>query len=202
MKKIIWIILGLLIATGITVTIFDYKNWRQTELANYGQGWNDLKAPALELTTMYQNNPAGIRIRIPDNWKITERAPFLNPIIYKGTTPITSQPQEVINIREIMTVKISYSDKSLTDIVTDEVKRITVEGGRLSRDWEYANSDKINMTVITRQEEISGGKTEVLQEAMAKKGNKLLEIDVKVPFENWGNYENTILEIYKNTEIL
>lgn len=202
MSRKIWVITGVLVAIGVAVTLVDYKNWRRAELAKYGQGWNDLKAPAMKLTTMYQNNPAGIRVRLPSDWKVTEKAPFLNSIIYKEGAPITHQIQEVMNISGIITVKVLYSSKNLTDNVTDEVKRIMADGGRLSRDWEYANSDKINMTVITRQGNLPGGKTQVIQEAMAQKGNKLVEIEVKVPFEDWNNYENTVWEIYKNTEII
>jgi len=202
MRKIIWTVLGVLIVIGVAVTIWDYRNWRMAELAKYGQGWGDLKAPALNLTTMYQNNPAGFRIRLPNDWKVTEAKPFLNSAINRGAVPLTFQSQEVININGIMTVNIRYADGNLPDIGAAAVTKITGGGHRLSRDWEYANSDKINMTVITWQVNLADGKTEVRQEAMAKKGNKLVEINTVVPFEKWGNYENTVWEIYKNTELL
>jgi hypothetical protein len=186
MKRMFWICLAGLIIAGMVVTFWDYRNWQRAELAHYGQGWSDLKAPALKLSKMYQNDLIKVRLRLPEEWKATGG-------------------QEII-IQGMMRVRITNSNKNLTDLVAEKVKRITDGGDRLSRDWEYVNSDKIDMTIITWQTNLpgdgSGEKIEVRQAAMAKKGDRLLEIDTTVPFDNWGNYENTILEIYKSTELL
>ncbi len=201
MKKAVWFIIGILLVTGTGVTVADYRSWQKAETAKYGQGWNDLKKPALGLTLMYQNDAAGVRMRLPGEWKVTENPVFMRGNIRKGADPVTVQPQKVAEINGLMTVKISYSVGNLTDIVAGEVKKITAAGFRLSRDWEYVNTEKINLTVITWQETDANGNVFVKQRAMAKKGNKLLEIDSAAGFENWDVWENTILAVYRSTEM-
>jgi hypothetical protein len=172
-KRLMWVVAGLM-AVGIGVTLVDYIGWRHAETDKYGQGWNDLKSPAEELSNMYQDPIAGFRLRLPKGWKLGE----------------------------LVTVTMASSDIGLTEIVTDRVEALKSRGIKLDRDWEYANSEKINMTVITWEEEQSGGTTLTRQEAMAKKGPKMLDINVSVPTGDWGKYENTFWEIYKNAEIL
>jgi hypothetical protein len=202
MKRGWWVVICIAIMAGVLVTFADYNNWRHAELDKYGQGWNDIKAPAAKLTTMYQNAGAKIRLRLPDNWKVEEEKPFLNSDTTRKIDPVSTTAQVVARINKVMTMKVWYASGDLTDIVSNEAKRVSDGGNRLSRDWEYANSEKINITVITWQTQSPDGKTEVVQEGLAKKGREVLKLVTEVPFEDWNNYENTVLEIYKNAEFL
>lgn len=181
-KKITWGIVGMMLVAGVGVTIGDYRSWQQAELARYGQGWKDLEKPAAKLTQMYQSKLPGIRLRLPEGWEVKENAGGI----------------EVIGM---MTVKVTTSDKNLTDLVNEEVSRMRTQG-KITGEREYANTEKMDMTVISWTEELPGGRGQMKQKVMGKEGERLVVLEVTVPEEKWGDYEKTFWEIYKNIELI
>lgn len=163
-----------LIVIGVGVTLVDYQQWRHAELDRYGQGWSDLNPPAPALTRLYQNLELGIRMRLPEKTEVDK----------------------------ILKIGVNTSDIGLTDLVRDEAERIKNEGNKLSRDWEYVNTEKINLTVLTWNEDTAGGGQMTRQLVMAKKANRVLKIEVGIDNGDWGKWENTLLEIYKSVEFI
>ena len=75
-------------------------------------------------------------------------------------------------------------------------------GVKLTWEREYANTEKMDMTVITWSEELPGGTAVRQQKVMGKMRDRLMELEVTVPEEKWGEYEKTFWEIYKNIEMI
>jgi hypothetical protein len=101
----------------------------------------------------------------------------------------------------MMTVKVTTSDKNLTDLVNEEVSRMRTQG-KITGEREYANTEKMDMTVISWTEELPGGRGQMKQKVMGKEGERLVVLEVTVPEEKWGDYEKTFWEIYKNIELI
>jgi hypothetical protein len=181
-KKALWIIIGTLVIIGVGFTFWDYIQWRHEELDRYGQGWKDLEAPAMQLEQMYQSKLLGVRLRLPAGWKIEDEG-------------------RKIEVEGIMTVTITTSQEGLTDLVNSEVAKLKASGKELAWEREYVTTEKMDMTVITWQEELPGGRAQLKQRVMGKMRDKLIRLEVAVPEEEWGKYEKTFWEIYKNLEM-
>lgn len=61
---------GVILFSGIVLTIKDYQQWKRLETEKYGQGWKDLVAEAQPLTEETNIGEWGLAIRLPDNVKI------------------------------------------------------------------------------------------------------------------------------------
>ncbi len=175
--------MGILAAAGVFLTIADYRQWKHAELDRYGQGPGDLQKPAMKLTEMYQSKIPGIRLRLPQGWKVKEEA-------------------GMIDVAGMMTVTISASNENLTDLVNKEIVKMIAAGVKLTWEREYTNTEKMDMTVITWSEELPGGTAVRHQKVMGKMRDRLMDMVVSVPEEKWGEYEKTFWEIYRNVEMI
>jgi hypothetical protein len=144
-----------------------------------------MEKPARELTEMYQSKLMGIRLRLPAGWQVKESP-------------------GVIEAGGIIKVTVTASEENLADITDGEVAVLAGQGIQLSREREYLNTDtgKMDMTVITYYRELPGGKAETVQKALGKSGQKLIVAEAAVPEVQWGDYDKTLWEIYKNIEII
>ena len=175
--------LGILAAAGAGLTIADYREWKHAELDRYGQGPGDLQKPAMQLTEMYHSKILGIRLRLPQGWRVKEE-------------------RELIDVAGMMTVKVSSSSENLTDLVNKEIVKMIAAGVKLTWEREYAVTEKMDMTVITWSEEQPGGTAVRHQKVMGKMRDRLMEAVVSVQEEKWGEYEKTFWEIYRNIEMI
>ena len=157
------IAVGLLLVIGVGITVWDYRQWRSAETAKYGQGWGDIDKPALALTSMYQDEGGGLRMRLPAGWS-----------------------------QEMFKIATRTETRNLTDLVDE----------RGIDERAYIAGRKIDWTVLTWSEELSGGNANRRQEIWGKIGNKVIVISVVVPEGEWGEVRKTLEEVYRNIEVI
>lgn len=172
MKKWWWVGAVALIA-GMGISINDYVQWRHMETDRFGQGWADLDRPALTLEELYNDKNNGIRLHLPKGWKVD---------------------------RELK-VAVEYVDGNLTDLVDKEVAELKKAGVNITGELQYVTSEKSAVTIIAYEKDLSGGKTNVIQEAWAKQGGRLIVLRAEVPEEKWFEVKKTYMEIFKSLEI-
>lgn len=174
MKKRVWYVIGaVLLLMGIAVTVLRYVEWRHLETDKFGQGWGDMDKPALELTELFNDKENRIRFRLPAFWKVGSELDYL----------------------------VSQNSGNLTDLVDARVVELKDKGISLTVEREYISTEKTNLTVITFEMEHLGGKADLVQEAWAKSGDKLVILKVRVAEEKWAEVKKTYWEIFKSLEI-
>jgi hypothetical protein len=186
MKVYHFAIVGI-VAIGLVVSFFDYKDWRYQETHRLGKGWsvqNEL-IPAGKLST-YQDSTIRLRLKYPDGWDVEEdriakrvvKARFVNPF--------------VLNL-EGMHTKVEISTQEAVGNLPDIVKVEEGKVGTLLREWEYVNGEKMGFTIITWEKP---GWT--YQRALGVYGSRLVIINVECETGMWNSYAKTFEEIYKS----
>lgn len=198
-----WGVIMVVVAVGAVMTVKDYRQWKNAETMKYGQGWKDLSKPPMILEKLYSNKLTGIRLRVPQEWRIEEKSGADGNVNLKWDQVVKSgQRMEVATVNDQMTVEIMNKEVNLSDEVAAQMSRLSGLGMVVDKDVTYVNSDKFNLTVITYTEELPGGKANMRQDAYGMKANKLIKLSVTVPEESWGDVKNTYGEIYKSVEII
>jgi hypothetical protein len=169
-----WYVVGAVFLTvGVVITVLRYVEWRHLETDKFGQGWGDMDKPALDLVELFNDKENKVRFRLPGTWKVGSE----------------------------MNYSVSQNSGNLTDLVDARVADLKNTGINLVAEREYISTEKANLTVITFEMEHLGGKVDLVQEAWAKSGEKLVILRVRVPEENWAQVKKTYWEIFKSVEI-
>ena len=165
-RKVIWGVIGVLILLGVGVTVADYRQWRRVETERYGQGWADMRQPALELTWMYQNKPAGIRMRLPTGWKVEEDLRFKDeaPTLQEGEVVMVAQ------IEKMMKVSVAVTGETTTELVNQEVEKLRASGVSFLAERRSVNTERMDWLMLAWEAELPGGKSETTQKVWGKRG--------------------------------
>jgi hypothetical protein len=192
LKKYWWLVVLILVGMGLSV--MDYKKWKYEETKNYGHGPDVVKP--LELTKLFQNKVAGIRIRYPGEWKLEVNPKFDSLSNSKKTWEDVLIKNKREQVLEIGSFKLSeeYVSKNFPDVVNDEVKMI---GTPLSRERQYIVTMAGDVVVLTWEKD--GG---VWQRAMVARGNRLVIMDVNNNNDEWKKWETTYWEMYKSLVLI
>lgn len=175
------VVVGLLMV-GIVGSIKDWRDWKYQETYRYGYGWEADRelAAAQKLAGPYQNNVAKIRMRYPEGWDVQETQ------VVTFTSPFTLNSE---GKKSSIAVFVGRSDQNLPDLVSAEVQKV----GKLSKEWEYVNGEKMGFTVITWE-----GGSWVYQKAMGVADGRLVTIDVSCEKAMWNTFAKTFVEVYKS----
>lgn len=171
--KIRWILMGAVLLIGVGITIADYREWKHLEMDKFGQGWNDLDKPAMKLTELYNDRENGIRLHLPGEWKVGKEV--------------------VINVGQVT--------GNLPDLTDARVKELEDQGIMLTGHREYISGEKSNLTVITYEKNLAGGKARMVQEAWAKRADMLVILKAEVDEDKWVNVKKTYWEIFSSLEL-
>ncbi len=182
-----WVVVAVILIIGVMFTLWDYKQWRHAELDRFGQGWADVGQAAREITRMYQGDLAEYRMRIPQEWKILQKE---------------SENRGLKIVGEGVEITSSVTERAgnLADLVDARVMELKGRGIPLRQEREYINSEKINLTVLTWQEEVAGGRAILHQEAWGMTNEKLVVWNAKYASEEWGKWNKTITAIFASIE--
>lgn len=192
-RYFVWTAIGLLVLTGIVLSVRDYKNWRQVELEKYGQGSESELGlvPAMELSLPYVSSAGGFRIKYPLDWKVIENPVYI-PKNNKSVVLPTEKLAELLRFEEPSgTTKIIVSVQSVQsgDLTTWAAKFAS----GITRDREYITVSDIPFTVLTWD-----GPTETTQRAISVINNKLIVIEATCATSAWKNWAKTFGIVYQS----
>jgi hypothetical protein len=173
-SKRLWIaVAGVILTMGVLATVWKYFEWKHLETDKFGQGWSDMDKPAMGLTELVNDKENRVRFRLPSGWEVGNNLDF----------------------------SVRQAEGNLTDIVDLRVAELKNSEVNIVGEREYISTEKSNLTVITFEVDHLGGKVDLIQEAWAKSGNKLVVLKAEVPEEKWTEVKKTYWEIFKSLEI-
>ena len=173
-KKIWLLVISLLLIVGVGFTLWDYKNWRWEETHKFGQGGSATSEflPAMKLEGVFSNRIRGVRIKYPKSWDVGEME-FREPF---GRAKVA--------------IRVKKDTANLSDIADSLAGGVTAER-------DYIDAQGLAITILTWT-----GDKEVRQVALAKKGDRLVTIEVTCESGAWKIFSKTFEAMYRTLVLL
>lgn len=173
-KKIWLLVIGLLLIAGVGFTLWDYKNWRWEETHKFGQGGQATSEflPAMKLEGVFSNRIRGVRIKYPKSWDVGEME-FREPF---GRAKVS--------------IKVKKDTANLSDIADSKAFGVT-------RERDYLDANGLAVTILTWD-----GESQVKQVALAKKGDRLVMIEIICESGAWKIFSKTFEAMYRTLVVL
>lgn len=197
--KMVWAVLGVWLAAGVGVSVWDYRSWQYEETKNYGHG-PDVEKATWKLIPIYQNNPARLRIRYPEGWT-AETAPAFRDekqINWPGDGIVAE-----FSLRE-QSKNITISERKAEGSLTDWENKFLQAANPAERsygDRRVVNTDRGSYSILAWQK-ISGNETTMRQTGLAKKGELLVIVEMKSGLVDFKIDEVNFLEMMKSLVLL
>lgn len=173
-KKIWLLVIGLLLIAGVGFTLWDYKNWRWEETHKFGQGGQATSEflPAMKLEGVFSNRIRGVRIKYPKSWDVGEME-FREPF---GRAKVS--------------IKVKKDTANLSDIADSKAFGVT-------RERDYLDANGLAVIILTWD-----GESQVKQVALAKKGDRLVMIEIICESGAWKIFSKTFEAMYRTLVVL
>lgn len=193
---------GGLLILGMGFTVWDWRNWREEETGKFGHGYEEQLAPAAELDKLYQNEIAGVRVKYPRDWTVSENSKF--KILNTNQIQIL---ENMVNLGEravvaewpgFMKLSVERVERGLPDLADAEVRKLARAGHGLSKEREYLGAQETGVTLLTWETLDENREVVVAQRAMAVEKGTLVVMDVEMLRTEWLNWARTFEAVWKS----
>lgn len=188
---------GIILILGMGWTVFfDYRPWVKAEKVNFGQGPGE-QGTVGATNKMFQENGASVRIGYPEGWQVSS--------VWESKTWFPKTDVAIFTPPDDKQVKLTitrFTKKgSLVDIVDAEVEAKKALGWIPFGERQYVNGVE-DVTIVTWQVKQNDKTLIMVQEALAKSGDKLVIVRAESDQTNWKQYSNIFWEMYKSLVII